>query len=57
MNAEKCGCGVNHEKECGLCSDRKELLFWCEVCGQAVAEKRCPGCGLKKTRKIKPSEM
>lgn len=29
-----------------------DLPYWCQVCRQAVAEKRCPLCGLK-ARKLR----
>jgi len=37
---------------CATCGKRAQLPYWCEVCGRAVAEKRCPYCGLK-ARKIR----
>ncbi|MBJ6725650.1 hypothetical protein [Geomesophilobacter sediminis] len=47
MEKEKCGCGVGHETSgCGSCADNI-FRYWCETCGRAVAEKRCPFCGLK----------
>lgn len=42
--------GVNpcpgNDGACLFCIGQ-ELLYWCDSCGQAVAEKRCPLCGLK----------
>jgi len=32
---------------CKSCRKGEPLLYWCEVCAKAVAEKRCPSCGLK----------
>lgn len=29
------------------CESGDLLLYWCETCQRQVAEKRCPGCGLK----------
>lgn len=41
-------CGEKEEKPaCSVCGKGRQLLFWCENCKQAVAEKRCPLCGLK----------
>jgi predicted amidophosphoribosyltransferase len=36
--------------ECRLCGGDETPGYWCEVCGQEVAEKRCPLCGLKARR-------
>jgi predicted RNA-binding protein with PUA domain len=52
MKDENCnGCIGKEELTCqGCCED--ELLYWCDTCACAVAEKRCPSCGLK-ARKMK----
>ena len=46
-------CGGKDEGDaCLLCGEREMFSYWCDGCKQAVAEKRCPLCGLKawKTR-------
>jgi predicted RNA-binding Zn-ribbon protein involved in translation (DUF1610 family) len=35
------------EDICTQCEGEDVLPYWCQVCRQAVAEKRCPLCGLK----------
>lgn len=49
MNDKGCSCGGGKpEGTCPVCSGAAETLpYWCEVCRRAVAEKRCPFCGLK----------
>jgi len=48
MTDENCICGsAKSGADCSLCRERKYLPYWCESCRQAVAEKRCPLCGLK----------
>jgi predicted RNA-binding protein with PUA domain len=37
---------------CATCVRGAPLPYWCDVCERAVAEKRCPYCGLK-ARKIR----
>jgi len=53
MTNDKCGCGGDQEKEsCAVCRIGQELLsYWCQTCHVAVAEKRCPHCGLKAQKK------
>ncbi|KAF0219462.1 MAG: hypothetical protein FD174_1922 [Geobacteraceae bacterium] len=40
-------CEGKSGKACPVCGERELPGYWCEVCGQAVSEKRCPLCGLK----------
>ena len=52
MTDEKCNCrNGKEEPPCRGCLEY-ELTYWCETCGRAVGEKRCPLCGLK-ARKMK----
>ena len=47
----KCACGGGMPEEARpVCGSGEALRYWCEVCGRAVAEKRCPLCGLKTRR-------
>lgn len=49
----KCNCSREGEGEtCQFCGEPEMFGYWCEVCGRAVPEKRCPFCGLK-ARKIR----
>ena len=50
VTTSECPCAGSAES-CPY-SERRELLYWCEICGRTVAEKRCPLCGLK-ARKIR----
>lgn len=53
MATGKCKCGRGKPGEvCPVCGEGDLPGYWCEVCNQAVMEKRCPLCGLK-TRKIR----
>ena len=45
--------GGKPEELCPVSGGCKLLPFWCEACQIAVAEKRCPLCGLK-AKKIRP---
>lgn len=52
MAENKCGCGdEKHEGGCQGCRMDDIFSYWCESCNRAVAEKRCPYCGLKAKRK------
>lgn len=37
-------------KICAACEIKVPLRYWCGTCEKAVAEKRCPFCGLKARR-------
>jgi Zn finger protein HypA/HybF involved in hydrogenase expression len=53
MTGVKSACGGGKSGEaCQLCGSKEPPRYWCEVCEQAVPDKRCPLCGLK-TRKIR----
>ena len=52
MAAGKCICGEKPGVTCPVCREMEPPGYWCEVCEQTVAEKRCPLCGLK-TRKTR----
>jgi RNA polymerase subunit RPABC4/transcription elongation factor Spt4 len=44
----KCACGREGEAgACAVCGGRDTPGYWCDGCGRAVPEKRCPLCGLK----------
>ncbi len=47
MGNGKCSCGDKKEEICKLCGAGGVPLYWCDHCGEAVEEKRCPRCGLK----------
>ena len=47
MTARICRCCGGEGKVCPVCGGEKLLPYWCETCGKAVADKRCPLCGLK----------
>ncbi|HEY6873318.1 MAG TPA: hypothetical protein VI298_11400 [Geobacteraceae bacterium] len=52
MADEMCARGAGKPDEiCSACGERQPLPCWCDTCKRAVAEKRCPLCGLK-TRKM-----
>jgi hypothetical protein len=51
VTEEKCACG-REDEACPVCGEREMPGYWCDGCRQAVAEKRCPLCGLK-ARKIR----
>ncbi|WP_298270684.1 hypothetical protein [Geobacter sp.] len=44
----RCAEGKPGEK-CPFCMG-EERWYWCEVCREAVADRRCPRCGLKTKR-------
>ena len=48
-----CPCGAT-ATSCPFCAGQ-ELPYWCDTCRRAVAEKRCPLCGLK-ARKFRGGE-
>lgn len=51
MDTKEHICCLNKSQEnCRKCINEDRLLYWCQVCNQAVAEKRCPMCGLKARR-------
>jgi hypothetical protein len=53
MSDENCICSVKKPGEvCPVCAESALPLYWCDSCGQSVAEKRCPLCGLK-ARKVR----
>ncbi len=52
MGDEKCTCGERSGQACPVCGKGEPPVYWCEVCDRAVADKRCPFCGLK-TRKMR----
>lgn len=55
MDKKGCSCSVkNSEVTCRGC-DLAELPYWCETCKKLVAEKRCPGCGLKCRKARQPA--
>jgi len=45
-------CGADQQDSCPVCEKKESPGYWCETCGQVVADKRCPLCGLK-TRKMR----
>jgi hypothetical protein len=48
---EKCSCRDGEiQKICPQFEGEDILPYWCEVCRQAVADKRCPLCGLKASK-------
>ncbi len=48
-----CPCGGGTATgTCPGCDVEEPLQYWCEICQQFVAEKRCPLCGLK-ARKVR----
>ena len=52
MADRECTCGkIKPGEPCPACRERESLPYWCDSCERAVAEKRCPLCGLK-ARKI-----
>ncbi|MBI2355039.1 MAG: hypothetical protein HYV06_08425 [Deltaproteobacteria bacterium] len=52
MDKKSCNCGGKEGEPCPVCGAGDTLPYWCEVCRRAVAQKRCPSCGLK-ARKLK----
>jgi predicted RNA-binding protein with PUA domain len=53
MSKKECDCNEdNSGTECLTCDRILLLSYWCETCKRPVAEKRCPGCGLK-SRKVR----
>ncbi|MBC8017827.1 MAG: hypothetical protein H7X83_04805 [Verrucomicrobia bacterium] len=50
IDNEQCTCHGNMPENCRLCGGDESPGYWCEVCGRAVPEKRCPLCGLKARR-------
>jgi tetratricopeptide (TPR) repeat protein len=47
VTSDKCtGCKTETHGDCRSCGDA-EPSYWCPNCNRAVAEKRCPLCGLK----------
>jgi hypothetical protein len=49
-----CACvGAEPEGHGRRCDGEERLAFWCDICRRPVAEKRCPGCGLKTRRMAK----
>ncbi len=52
MANQKCTCGEKPGGVCPVCGERELPGYWCDVCERAVADKRCPLCGLK-TRKLR----
>lgn len=56
MDSKPCGCGgVEPGEVCPVCGKGEFPRYWCEACQRAVADKRCPLCGLK-ARKIRPGQ-
>jgi hypothetical protein len=53
MKSERSECEEKSCDKCQNCQEDELLLYWCEQCNQAIAEKRCPLCGLK-ARRMKP---
>lgn len=52
----ECHCSDRHAAvACRSCGREVPYDYWCETCQQLVADKRCPGCGLK-ARKVRPSQ-
>jgi len=47
MSSVKCRCGANPRESCPVCEKWDLPAYWCGICGQVVADKRCPLCGLK----------
>ena len=45
-----CACGEEISDRCPVCVGAELPAYWCEVCSCAVAQKRCPRCGLKARR-------
>lgn len=43
-------CCSESGRSCEACGKNQLPHYWCEVCGKAVPEKRCPFCGLKARR-------
>jgi predicted RNA-binding protein with PUA domain len=56
MDNTGCNCSNKaSEMTCRINSRGEPLPYWCETCQQLVADKRCPGCGLK-SRKVRQAE-
>lgn len=55
MDREECNCDEQEiGKTCPMCTAEVALPYWCEMCERLVAEKRCPGCGLKAKKVRRP---
>ncbi|MDO9308446.1 MAG: hypothetical protein Q7V04_05225 [Deltaproteobacteria bacterium] len=51
MDKRECCSDKNDaDPACRACGISAPLAYWCETCQRQVAEKRCPGCGLKTVR-------
>lgn len=51
MMARTCRCkGGEKGETCPVCGEERTLPYWCPTCRMAVADKRCPLCGLKATK-------
>ncbi|HEX8960524.1 MAG TPA: hypothetical protein VF775_03045 [Geobacteraceae bacterium] len=55
MTETKCTCGREGEA-CPVCGEREIPVYWCDGCRRAVAEKRCPLCGLKARKTTRKKE-
>jgi hypothetical protein len=57
MAKDECGCGSQKgdsgEQSCAGCRGDEVFPYWCSSCNRAVADKRCPYCGLKAQKRNK----